>query len=80
MDDFVNVIKKDPKVRNKINVILDRYMSLPYDFRSKIRYNSLIQNVILKELINIMAMTINDLDIELKSKISRIRYLESNLL
>ena len=55
-------------------------MSLPYDFQTKIRYNSLIQNVVLKELINIMAMTINDIDIELKMKISRFRYLESKLL
>ena len=52
-------------------------MSLRYDFHSKIGYNSLIQNVTLKELIKIMAMTINDLDIELKMKISRIKYLES---
>ena len=80
MDDFVNVNKKDPKVRNKINVMLDRYMSLSYDFQSKIGYNSLIQNIILKEMINIMAMKKNDLDIELKMKISRIRYLESKLL
>ena len=72
MDDFVNVIKKDPKVRNKINVMLDRFMSLPHDFQSKMGYNSLIQNVILEELINIMAMTTNDLDIELKMKISTI--------
>ena len=57
--------------------MLDRYMSLPYDFQSKIGYNSLIQNVILKELINIMAMTTKDLDIELKMKISRIKYLEN---
>ena len=35
--------------------MLDRYMSLPYDFRSKIGYNSLIQNVDLKELIIIMS-------------------------
>ena len=80
MEDFTNLIRKDPKVRNKINVMLDRYMSLPYDFQSKIGYNSLIQNVFLKELINVIAMTINDLDIELKMKISRIRYLESKLL
>ena len=78
MDDFVIVVKKDPKVRNSINVMLDRYMCLP--FQSKIRYNSLIQTVILKELINIMAMTINDLDIELKVKISRNRCLESKLI
>ena len=66
MEAFIKVIKKDPKVRYKINVMLDRYMSLPYVFQSKIGYNSLIQNVILKELINVMAMTINNLDIELK--------------
>ena len=46
---FIKVIKKDPRVQNKINVMLDRYMSLPFDFQSKIGYNSLIQNVILKE-------------------------------
>ena len=79
-DAFIKVIKKDPQVQNKINVMLDRYMSLPYDFQSKIGYNSLIQIVILKELNNIMAMTVNDLDIRLKLKINRIRYLESKLL
>ena len=66
MEAFIKVIKKDPRVQNNINIMLDRYMSLPYDFQSRIGYNSLIQNVILKELINIMTMTINDLDIELK--------------
>ena len=55
-------------------------MSLPYDFKSKIGYNGLIQNVILKELINIMGMTINDLDIELKMKISRMKNLEDRLM
>ena len=66
MEAFVNVIKKDPRVQNNINIMLDRYMSLPYDFKSRIGYNSLIQNIILNEIINIMAMTINDLDIDLK--------------
>ena len=37
-------------------------MSLPYEFRSKIGYNSLIQNVILKELINMLYLIIVDLD------------------
>ena len=63
MEAFINAIKKDPK-----NIMLDRYMSLPYDFRSKIGYNSLIQNVILKEIINIMSLIIIDLDIKLKMK------------
>ena len=67
-DAFIKVIKKDSRVQNKINIMLDRYMSLPYDFQSKIRYNSLIQNVILKELINIMGTIITDLDVEIKMK------------
>ena len=79
MEAFINVIKNYPKVRNKINIMLDRYMSLPYAFQSKVGYNSLIQNVILKELNNIKALTINDLDIELKMKINRIGYLENYL-
>ena len=54
--------------------MLDRYMSLPYDFRSKIGYNSLLQNVILIEIINIMGTTITDLDIDLKMKTSRIKH------
>ena len=73
MEAFINAIKKDPKICNNINIMLERYMSLPYDFRSKIGYNSLIQNVILKELINIMSIIILGLHIELKLKISRIK-------
>ena len=48
---FVKVIKKDPRVQNEINVMLDRYMSLPYDFQSKIKDRlCLISSNILKRL------------------------------
>ena len=60
MEAFVNVIRKDPKVRNNINDMLDRYNRLSHKYQSKISYDTLIQNVILKELINIMATTITD--------------------
>ena len=80
METFVNVIRKDPKVRLKINNTLDRYMILPYNYQSKIGYDCLIQNIILKELISIMATTITDLDIELKMKISRTEYLVNKKL
>ena len=79
MDDFVNVIRKYPKVRIKMNDMLDRYNRLPLNYQSKIGYDTLIQNVIPKELIIIMCTTITDLDIELKMKISRTKYLESRL-
>ena len=58
--------------------MLDIYNRLPYNYHSKIGYDALFQNVILKALINIMGTTITDLDIEVKMKISRIDYLESN--
>ena len=77
MDDFLNVIKKDRQVRVKINDMLDRYNRLLYNYQLELGYDTSIQNIILKELINIMATTITDIDIELKMKISRIKYLES---
>ena len=80
MEAFINVIRKDPRVRIKINDKLDRYIKLPYNYQSKIGYDTLIQNVILKELINIMGTIITDLDKELKMKISRIEYLENKKL
>ena len=73
MDDFINVNKKDLEVRIKIPDMLDRYIRLP----SKTGYDTLIQNIILKELINIMGTTITDLDIKLKMKISRRNCLEN---
>ena len=60
--------------------VLDRYNRLPLKYQSKIGYDTLIQNVILKELINIMRTTLTDLDIDLKMKIRRIKYLGSRLI
>ena len=80
MEAFINVIKKDPFVCVKINNMLDRYNRLTYDYKIEIAYDNLIQNIILKELINIMSVMIRDLDIELKMKISRIVYLENTKL
>ena len=79
MDDFINVIRKNPKVQVKKNDMLDRYNRLPPKYQSKIGYDTLIQNVFLKELINIMGTVIPDLDIEIKTKISRVKYLENRL-
>ena len=77
---FVNVIKKDPFVCMKINNMLDRYNRLTYNHKIEKAYDNLIQNIILKELIKIMAIIISDLDMELKMKISLIEYLENKKL
>ena len=60
--------------------MLDRYNRLPYGYQSKIGYDCLMQNVILEELVNIMGMTITDLDRAGKLKTIRMKYLESKKL
>ena len=77
---FVDVIKKDHFVCNKINNTLDKYNRLSSYHKIEIAYDNVIQNIILKEVINIMSVMIRDLDMELKLKISRIKYLASNFL
>ena len=77
MDDFLNVLKKDPQVRIKLNDMLDRYIRLTNNYQSKIGYDTLIPNVYLKESVITMRTTITGLDIELITKISWIKYLES---
>ena len=56
--------------------MLDRYNRLSFDHKIEIIYDNLIHNIILTELINMMAILIIDLVMELKMKISRIKYLE----
>ena len=40
--------------------MLDRYMRLSYNYCSSIGYDTLIQNIIHKELINILGAVITD--------------------
>ena len=52
-------------------------MRLPYNYQSKLGYDTMIQNVILKCSIKIMGTTISDMDVDLKMKISRRKFLET---
>ena len=45
--------------------MLDRYYKSPYNYQSKIGYDTLIQKIILKELLIIIGTTITELHIEL---------------
>ena len=58
--------------------MLDRYNRLTYDHKIEIVYDNLIQNFILEKILNIMSIIVSDLDMELKMKVCRIKYLESN--
>ena len=80
MNDFIIVIKEDPQIQIKTKDILDKNKRIPYNYQLKIRYDTLIQNAILKEITYLMATTIVHIDIELKMEITRIKYLESRIL
>ena len=62
MDDFTKVIKKDPQVQIKIKDMLDNYNSLPFNYQLKIGYVTLIENVFVEKIINLMGTTIVDID------------------
>ena len=80
LDDFLNVIKKDPQVQVEIKGMIVKNSRLPYDYQSKLRYDTLDHTVNFKEMIILMDSTIVGIDLELKMKISRIKNLESRLL
>ena len=48
MEAFINVIRKDPKLRVKINKVLDRYNRLPLNYQSKIGYDTLFKMLYFK--------------------------------
>ena len=56
--------------------LLNENIKLSLNYQSKTGYDSLIQTVILKEIVKLMGATIVDVNIELKMKIRRINYLE----
>ena len=60
--------------------MLEKYIRLSLIYQWKGGCDTSIQNVILTEMINLMATTIVDIDIEIKMKIRRIKYLEIRLL
>ena len=80
MDDSIKVIERDLQVQIKIKDISDKYIKISYNYQSKLRYDTLNQNVILKEIMKLMSIIIVDIAIELKMKNSRIKYLESRQL
>ena len=81
MDDFRNVNKRDSKVQTKTKKICQiNIINYHLIIDRKKEYDTLIQNVILREVMNLMGITIVDIDIELKMKSSRIEYLESRFL
>ena len=57
--------------------MLDKNNRIPNNYQSKIGFDTLNQNLFLKEIIKIMGTTITDIDKELKMKFSRKKYSET---
>ena len=73
MDVFIIVIRRDQKVLMKIKKMLDKYIKLSPYYQSKIGYDTLFQNVIPKDILNLIGSAIVDIHMELKMKTSRIK-------
>ena len=58
MAEFIEIIKKDSKVQNKISQTIDKYSKESFSTRSQIGQNALIQSKVFKQAINIMSETI----------------------
>ena len=65
MDDFINVTRRDPQVQIKLENILDNFIKLSLNYQTKIGYDTLSQNVTLKEIIKLMGIITVDIDTEL---------------
>ena len=75
MNDFKNLIKRDPQVQITLKDMLDRYNKIPYIYLSETGYDTLIQNVILEGILNLMGSKLVDIDKQLKKNIVRIQNL-----
>ena len=74
---ILNVITKDPQVQIRKKDMLDKYFKLSLHHQSKIEFDTVIQKVIFKEIINIMGITLVVEVIETRLKLSRIKHLEN---
>ena len=54
MDAFIKVNKKDPQVLINLRSKLDKCVKLSLNYQSKLGYDTLIQKVILEEIINLI--------------------------
>ena len=80
MDDFINVIKKNSQVRIEIKIFLDKHNKLSSNYQSIKGYDTLIQKVVLEQILNLMSFIMVDVDIDIKMKVSRKKLFESKLL
>ena len=52
MNDLININKSNSQVQIKIKDMIGKYNRLPYNYQSKIGYDSLAQKLILEEITN----------------------------
>ena len=79
MTDFIEIIQKDTKIQNDTSNIIDKYNKQSYATKSKLGENAIIQSNVYREAINIMGDTINDMDIEMEQKDTKITFLENKI-
>ena len=79
MAEFIEIIKKDPNIKNEISQTMDQYNRESISTRSQIGPKASIQSKVCKQARNIMGETLSDLDIELEQKDNKILFLEDEI-
>ena len=64
MTDFIEYIKKDPKVEKEISQITEKCKKKSYATKLKIEHNALFQSIDFKQTITILSETISGVDIQ----------------
>ena len=79
MAELIEFLKEDSKVQNEITQTIEKYNKESYSTQSKIRQNALIQNKVFEQAISILGDTIEDKDIEIEQKYTKIEFLENKI-
>ena len=79
MDEFLEIIKKDPKVQKESSKAIDKFNKQSLSTSSQIAHKVLIQSRVFKQVIKLMEETLSNMNIELEGKDNKTQFLEGKL-
>ena len=79
MVEFIEIMKKDSTVQNKISQTMEKYIEKTYSIQSKIGQNALVHSKVFEQALNIMGGTIENMDIEIDRTDNKIEILENKI-
>ena len=75
MAELIEIVTKDSKVQNEITQTAEKYNKESYSTQLKKGQNALTQSKVFEQAVNIMGVTIEDMDIKIEQKDNNIQFL-----